>query len=201
MKMRTSLPTLVAFICLGWMSTARVVGQIITNGGFEAGNFSGWSLLSDPQSFAHTLVRTATTPTDIGIAPFEGSYFGTFSNNSPLASGFTQTFSTVSGQSYALSYWFTTTIGSDILNELKVTWNGGVLIDSVGFASLGTVWTNTTFLVTGTGSDTITFSGYQNSGWNGLDAVSLTAVPERSTYAALLGLTALGIARWRRRRS
>ena len=35
-------------------------------------------------------------------------------------------------------------------------------------------WQNYTFQVTGTGSDTVSFAGYQNYGWNGLDDVTLT---------------------------
>jgi hypothetical protein len=195
MKIRITVRTLAALAGLNVLSVTRVAGQIIVNGGFESGSFSpGWSPLSDPQSGAHTLVTAGVD----GIVPFAGGSFATFSNNAPLVSGIAQTFSTTTGQSYVLSYWFTNSADSDTSNEFKVTWNGSTVTDLTGFASLGAVWTNATFIVTGTGSDTLAFSGFQNQGWNGLDAVSLTAVPEPSSYAALLAVTVLGFARWRR---
>ena len=176
-------------------SAVRVAGQVVTNGGFESGSFStGWSLLSDAEGGVNTFVTTGSG----GITPFAGSHFATFSNHASNISGITQTFSTISGQSYVLSYWFTNSVGADLANEFKVTWNGSVLSDLVAFSSLGTVWTNATFTVTGTGSDTLAFSGFQNSGYNGLDAVSLTAVPEPSAYAALCGAGALWWAMRRR---
>lgn len=196
MKTRTIAPSLVASVCLGLLAATRVTGQIIVNGGFESGSFSpGWSLLSDPQNGVHTLV----TSLEDGIVPFAGSFFATFSNSLSQASGITQSLTTTPGQSYVLSYWFTNSADSDTGNEFKVMWDGSTLTDLVGFSSLGTVWTNATFFVTGTGTDTLAFSGFQDLGWNGLDAVSLTAVPESSTCAALFGITALGFAAYRRR--
>jgi hypothetical protein len=141
----------------------------IINGGYESGDFSpGWGRLPDNESGANTFATAGAA----GIAPFDGTYFATFSNHSPNVSGITQTVSTTAGQDYVLSYWFTNSSGADQLNEFKVTWDGNVLTDSIGFASLGAVWKNKSFLVTGTGSDTVAFSGYQNSGYNGLDDVS-----------------------------
>jgi len=200
MKTLSTASTLVAITCLGLLSPGRIVGQVITNGGFESGDFSpGWTRLSDAEGGVNTFVTSASG----GIAPFAGTSFATFSNHSPNVSGITQTFSTTIGQTYDLSYWYTNSVGADISNEFKVTWNGNVLTDLVGYTSLGAVWTNATFFVTGTGSDTLAFSGFQNSGYNGLDNVSLVAstVPEFSTCAAVLGLTALGFAVWRKRGS
>ena len=195
MRARASLPVVIVFMGLALVPAARVAGQIVTNGGFETGSFtSGWSLLSDLEGGLYTIVSSGVG----GISPQAGGYFASFSNHASNVSGISQTFSTVSGQSYTLSYWFTNSVGSDIANEFKVTWNGSTLIDSVGFSSLNAVWTNQNFVVTGTGSDTLTFSGYQYNGRNGLDAVSLTAIPEPSAYRALCGLAALGCVAWRR---
>lgn len=197
MSTRIAFPVFVALASVASLPVPRVAGQALVNGGFESGSFSaGWSLLSDPQAGAHTMVSSGVG----GIVPFEGGKFATFSNNAPLVSGITQTFSSTTGQSYLLSFWYTNSAGSDTSNELKVTWNGGTLADLTGFSPLGAVWTNATFIVTGTGSDTLTFSGFQNLGWNGLDAVALTAVPEPPAFATLLGATAIGFARWRRGR-
>ena len=183
----------VAAVLLLSITSARC--QIVINGGFESGSFSPWNLLSDPEGGTNTFVTAGAG----GITPFGGSFFATFSNHASNISGFSQSLTTTPGQTYALSYWFTTSVGSDLSNEFKVTWNGTTVSDLIGFSSLGAVWTNRTFFVTGTGTDLLTFSGYQNSGYNGLDAVSLVAVPEgASTTMLFLGLAALAVARRRR---
>jgi uncharacterized membrane protein affecting hemolysin expression len=48
----------------------------------------------------------------------------------------------------------------------------------------------------------VTFDGATGAtGNNRLDNITLTAVPEPSTYAALLGLLALGVVAYRRRKA
>jgi hypothetical protein len=70
-----------------------------------------------------------------------------------------------------------------------------VLLDLIGFAPMPS-WTEFSYLVTGTGSDKVTFSGYQNYGTNGLDAVSFTLVPEPGALVMLAVLFAAGVGLW-----
>lgn len=70
-----------------------------------------------------------------------------------------------------------------------------------GFPDEGTVWTYggaSSFDFNGGGVDSFVLATYGNDSWSDGN-IGIAAVPEPSTYAALLGLAALGAA-WRRRR-
>jgi len=172
----------------------------VVNGGFETGDSTGWSVLLGPV-YGNTYTKVLSSSPD-GITPFDGKYFASFSNFAPEVSGFSQTVSTTPGQVYVLTSWFTNAINSDKDNEFKITWDGTVLLDQTGFA-YNSAWQNFSFQVTGSGSDVIAFSGYQNRGWDGLDDVSLqpATVPEPTSLLLLgSGLGAIGLAAWRKRK-
>jgi len=193
-----------SLVLAGLVATALVIlaspaGAIsLLNGGFESGAFSpGWTTLPDAYGGRYTGVYGSLP----GITPFEGNYFASFSNYAPASSGIEQTVDTTPGQTYTLDSWFMNMPGSDQLNEFKVTWDDNVLLDMINFANI-TSWTEFSFTVTGTGSDTVSFSGYQNYGRTGLDGIRLDvpgAVPEPAALP-LLGLGVLGLMGWRRRR-
>ena len=177
-------------------------GNLIVNGGFETGDFSGWTLLPDP--IVHD-EWTLVTSANYGITPYEGTYFATFSNYAyEGASGFDQTVATVPGQNYVLSFWYTTSPDASANNQFTVTWDSTTLVNMTDFASLNGIWENFTFTVTGTGSDTVTFSGFENSYADGLDDVTLNprSIPEPSSL--VVAMTALPMCivgyRWAQRR-
>jgi hypothetical protein len=170
--------------------TVQAHANVITNGGFESGDFSGWSKINWT---SYDYVTTGI----VGIAPEEGSYFAVLSNTETQGlGGITQTVSTASGQTYLLSCWFANNLGTP--NEFEVNWNSNVLLDLVN--SDKQPWTNYTFSVTGTGSDVITFMGSQTPNWNGLDNISLTPTTIPAPGAILLGSIGVGFVGWLRRR-
>jgi hypothetical protein len=178
-------------------------GNLIVNGGFEDGPetypaFSqGWTRTPDSANGEYTFVTTG----EEGITPYQGSYFATFSNYaSQGASGISQTVATTAGQTYDLNFWFTNSASSDQSNQLMVTWDGTTLINMTDFASFNAVWQNFNFVVTGTGSDTVVFSGFQDIGYNGLDNVSLNSVPEPSSLVAAMTAVPICVAYWWGRR-
>jgi len=195
---RATLILAVLALLSGWPGQAKA--DLIVNGGFETGDFTGWTETGNT-----TWVRvepyapypSGVTPT---IDPHTGNYFATLSNYSYQGlGGITQTVTTTPGQTYLLSYWYDMNYpGND---EFKVTLDGTTLSDLVNIAPQ--TWTNYTFVVTGTGSDTVAFSGYQDSGWNGLDDVSLSppslSAPEPSSLA-VTGISVVGMMIYMRRR-
>jgi hypothetical protein len=176
--------------------TVQAHANVITNGGFESGDFSGWSKVNVGNWYDSTDKVTSNESGIVG--PEEGNYFATFSNwDYQGDAGITQTASTTPGQTYLLSFWFIDTGGIAEKSHFEITWNGNLLRD---FSNENVPsWTNYTFSVTGTGSDVVTFMGYDDA-WNGLDNISLTPTTIPAPGAILLGSIGVGLVGWLRRR-
>jgi hypothetical protein len=122
-------------------------------------------------------------------------------NNSAMA----QTLTTTAGSLYTLSFAYSARAGVDAAsNPIEVLWNGlsVATVTGSGLGQSGNVWSTFNYAVTGTGSDVLTFRamGTNDSVGGSLDAVSVSAVPEASTYAMMFfGLVAIGFSVGRRR--
>jgi hypothetical protein len=175
------------------VSTSRA--DLIVNGGFETGDFSGWTV-----NAGATFVTTGGYG---GVsAAHGGRYYAAMGNVGGLGTiTQSQTIATTAGQQYDLNYWLSS--DGDVPNEFKVAWDGVTLYDSTNIPRMG--WTNFDFTVTGTGSDTLTFYERNDPGYLGLDDVTLNPlaanpVPEPAS-CTLLGIGAVGLFgyAWRRR--
>ena len=152
--------------------------SLVQNGGFETGDFTGWTLNND----SYSMVVTA----EPGISPHSGSYFAALGAEGSLGSLF-QTLQTVANQSYLLSLWLKSpNQPGNTPNEFSVSWNGNTLFDQQNIPSTSG-WTNLQFIVTAAGSSTVLQFGEQDDpDWLGLDDVSVKPIP-----AAVLQSTAL----------
>lgn len=112
-----------------------------------------------------------------------------------------QMLSTVSGQSYTLSFWYSprpnTANFPATTNNIAVLWNGSTLLPTLGGTNnTGSHhWQQYSYSVIGTGTDSLRFAafGAQDTYGGSLDNISVTAVPEPETYALLLaGLGFMG---------
>lgn len=115
----------------------------------------------------------------------------------------TQNITTVVGESYFLSFAYSPRTGiAPGSNGIEVYW-GGVLVDThTGFTNASDDWTLYTVVVTGSGSDSLEFRavGTSDSFGGSLDAISISAVPEPSTWAMMvLGFLGVGFAAYRRK--
>jgi hypothetical protein len=149
--------------------------NLITNGDFSAG-LTDWSVVG---SNSYNVDANGY---------HEGAFAG--------ATGYlSQTFADSAGAPLTLTFNYQ---GTDSSSFQYVQFDGTTVAGS--YVGGATSFSGYTFaLGAGTGSDTITFVGQNQPSWNTLNNVSVTAVPEISTWAMMLaGFSALGFASYRR---
>lgn len=194
--MKRQLLASMSYVLLAAMSGTAHAGLAI-NGGFETGDFYGWTV-NDPS--ADTFVTSASvTP---GYGPHSGDYFAAMGAIGQLGS-ISQNLNTTAGTTYTLDYF----LASDGLtpNEFKVVWGGTTLFDQVNIPAQDYV--EYTFQVTATGASTnLTFYEQNDNGFLSLDDVSVNAaavVPEPTSMIPLgIGMaTLIGYTSYRRRAS
>lgn len=167
--------------------------NLITNGGFETGDFTGYTVIAGA-----TGVSAAGGPGSYN--PNSGTYYAYLGNVGGLGT-ISQTVTDTAGQEYALSYFLASNGTSP--NEFQTSVDGTVLDDLVNIGIQG--YTEYSFTFTGTGSDTIMFGERNDPNYLALDDVSVTTAavtgvtPEPSSIA-LLGSGMLGVAGLVRRR-
>jgi photosystem II stability/assembly factor-like uncharacterized protein len=151
--------------------------ELIQNGGFETGDFTGWTVVNND---GYTYVDNGSQM----IPPHSGSYLAVLGQaSSDGLCTISQTLTTSPGQPYLLSLWLdSTNVNGGIPNEFSVAWNGSVLFDQVNIGSTG--WTNLQFIVTATNSSTVLQFGEYNDAWYfGLDDVSVLPIPPTVSQA------------------
>jgi len=138
---------------------------LVVNGGFETGDFSGWTTNGN---FTSTSVTNDSASVHSGTF---GAALGAFGSLGYLA----QTLPTIAGARYALSFWLESPDGQTP-NEFLVSWNGNTLLDGTNLPALG--WTNVQLVVTATGTTTILQFGFlDDPSFLALDDVSVSPQP------------------------
>jgi hypothetical protein len=198
---------LLGLVLLGDVRTTRAGPNIVVNGGFETGDFTGWNLLNILGDLPN-MTWVDNSPN----APHSGNYAAqlgfTLSSNDPhfdtSITDVVQDLPTAAGHVYTLQFWFTGTNSPGERKEFRVRWNGQTLLDMVN-VDPPTTWTQYTFNnLVATGSSTeLAFGERNDPGWFGLDDVSVQefVIPEPAglTLAGVgvIGLVGYG---WRRRK-
>jgi hypothetical protein len=143
---------------------------LVANGGFETGDFTGWTLLGDAQSVF------ADDGTEVETIPQTGVYDAALGQVGSLGY-LSQTLATTAGGNYSISFW----VNSDRqeASRFQAAWNGKILISLTNLPPIG--WTNIQFLVSATAATTVLQFGFQNdNGYLALDNVRVMAAPANS---------------------
>lgn len=177
-------PSTLAAVLVAATSAAHAT-EYLQNGSFETGDFTGWTLTD-------TSDLTFVEPTTFGYGAESGNYYVYAGPPSSAPGVLSQTFSDTLGQALKVSGW---AIGDTFdlptnLGNVSYYFDGALL----GSPDLSSgKWTESTFQVTGTGSDTFSIVYSNDNSFNGLDNFSVAnGVPEPSSWIlSLIGLIAL----------
>jgi hypothetical protein len=189
---------LIAAACAFFGINNADAAVLLTNGGFDTGNFTGWSLSTTTRNTVETTQGEFTAQAGSAYAQLSFPQGGSNNNDATLS----QTFVTTAGQSLVLSFYLQGDGGTP--SDFKVAFDN-TLLQSLSPVPDTNGWVLYSFNVTSAASNTLTFSfndqGSGNSSNIGLDSVSIAAaVPEPSTWAMMiLGFFGVGFMAYRRK--
>ncbi len=164
-------------------------GNLVFNGGFETGNFSGWNVPA-PMS-----MQNQFTVNQLG-EPHSGTYYAQLSSSS--LQFVSQTLPTQAGQDYELNFWVRSELPAP--NEtFTVRWEGQVVFAEFVAGEGPIPWTR--FIVPLHANITGSFLEFGQTTFPGefhIDTISVVPIP--SPCAAAVMVMAGGVAAMRRRR-
>ena len=152
--------------------TVRVGQNIVSNGGFETGDFRGWSLnaattfVTNRVGYVHSGLRSAL----LGQENILGSLG--------------QTLPTLAGQTYQISLWLNNPKNTKGVapNQFSVLWEGSPIYDRTDIPT--TNWFNLQFTVTATSNGSVLEFGFRDDPFYlGLDDVTVKPVPPPKVIA------------------
>ena len=182
-----SILAVVSLLGLGITQSARA--NLITNGGFETGDFSGWTVSG---------INNDVIGSDRFTSPHSGNFqaiFG-FADNS-----ISQNVTTTPGSPYVVTFWLAADVSHGGSPSVSVNWGGSTIFSDSLISSFG--YTEYTFNVNALSPATqleFQFSSIFGNHFY-LDDISVTGagVPDGGSTVSLLGFALLGVAMLRRK--
>ncbi len=166
MRVKTLLvvAALLVFTSLG-ATAAFAAPNLVNNGSFETGDFTGWTMTDG------SLELVVSGPFSAYSGAQDGSWYSVWGNIGGDGT-ISQTISDTAGQHYTFSFWFAS-VGDDP-SDFSAMWDSNTVFSQTD-PNTGAAWTQFSFDVVGTGSDTISFHGRDDPAWMALDNVSVSA--------------------------
>lgn len=190
-RLRSAL-AVTALACAFFTSSASA--QLV-NGGFELGNFNGWTLAEptiDPNDPPLSHVGS-----DAAFAYNGTAHYASLTADIGLTGTLSQTFNTTAGSLYNVSFALANDLATGTFS-FQLLWNSDVVFNLENTNSFGYTLISVNNLVA-TGSDTIQFRFRHDDDFFRLDEVTANVVPEPSTVSfAVLGLGLFGAISYRR---
>jgi hypothetical protein len=184
----------VLMLALGSMGRSAFADNLLSNGSFQSGDLTGWTISGNDDGNTGVTNVLPDFPPFFSYTGEDADGFYAFLGTVGADAVISQTVSDSSGQAYTVSFWYNADGSSP--SDFSASWDGTALLSLTDPLTNG--WTFYSFGVTGTGSDTLSFSAHNDPYYDALDNVAVFATtPEPGTLALLgLGLTALiGITR------
>jgi hypothetical protein len=169
-----------------------VAGNLVTNCGFETGDFTAWT-----QGVDIDFTQVVSGPFYLYSGANGGTWYATMG---PEGTGtLSQTLTTTVGQQYLFSFYIAGV--ADDPSTFNASWNGTQLLTTTDLDT-GAAFTQFSFSVTGTGSDTINFSFSDPTGYEAMDDVVVVSAPtpEPGTLGLIFGGLGAALVALRRRR-
>jgi len=198
--MRIGYVALSLAVTLG-IAWADPLPNLVVNGGFETGSFSGWTVTGNttPCLFVGTTNDPRCIPTT-GIGPHSGNYAAELGNAGGDAF-LSQNLATTAGTTYELTFWLAVQNYGTPLNDFSVTWNGKQIFSETNITSQGYTEYEFTGLAATGNSTALTFGFRDDPSYLVLDDVSVVdppSTPEPGTLGLFGAPLVLALLRPRR---
>jgi hypothetical protein len=178
--------TAASVILAASLGFAGAASADLVNGGFEELDFTGWDLIDTGGSRVDCFIATVAEGDCAAFLTTESGNTGTLS----------QTFATLAGRNYALTFAFLW--DGNIPMDFTASVNGVPLFSRIDPPQISDFHAVTRFFTASSASSTLSFTFHDDFGYVGLDAVAVGLPEPASLLLVGLGLAGIGFASRRR---